>query len=414
MLSTYSALLRKPGAAAFAAAGFISRFPISMSGIGLLFMVELQYDSYAMAGRVTGFSAVMWALQTVPTARLVDRIGQRAAMWPLTGLFVLGTTVSIATAMQHGPEPWLWVGAGLASFSGPLGSLTRARWSYLLKDNDDEIHTAFALEGVLDEILFICGPAVVGLLATEVHPAGGLVVCSVGMVVGIAYLLRQTETEPPPTRGTDAPALGLRVPKPIIAAAIGGLTIGLAFGAADVAVLGFTEDQGHQGMAGVVLGCISLGSFIAGMIYGSRKWRAPLWQRIVFSSVAFATLFSVLMSMPNLVWFSLVGFVAGATISPYMTSIDNLIQRSVPSAQLTEGMAWLRVGIGIGVAGGAAVAGALIDSFGVRTAMFTAAGAAVLFALSMLATIPWMRGVRGNVVAEDVHIEMPPGSPAAH
>ncbi|HBW19482.1 MAG TPA: MFS transporter, partial [Actinobacteria bacterium] len=34
-------------------------------------------------------------------------------------------------------------------------------------------HTAFALESVIDEMIFIVGPALVTLLATEVRPAAG-------------------------------------------------------------------------------------------------------------------------------------------------------------------------------------------------------------------------------------------------
>ena len=77
-----------------------------------------------------------------------------------------------------------------------LGSMVRARWSALL-GGSPLLHTAFSLESVLDETIFVIGPALVTMLATEVYPAAGVAVAMVACVAGTLLLAAQRGTEPP-------------------------------------------------------------------------------------------------------------------------------------------------------------------------------------------------------------------------
>jgi MFS family permease len=411
MFDRYRDLLSRPGAAAFAFSGLLSRLPGSMFNISLILMVQIQYDSYAMAGRVAAIGTIVWAAQTVPTARLVDRVGQRVGMIPLVGLHVTGVAIAIVTAMSRGPEAWLWVAAFLASLSGPLGSLTRARWSHILT-SDREIHTAFSLEGVLDEILYMGGPALAAVLATQVYPPAGLLVGTTGLLVGISILLSQTATEPPPHREGDRSGLGLRVPKPVIAVSVIAFALGLLFGAIDISTIRFAEEQGVKWAAGVTLAVVSFGSFLGGLRYGSITWKASLERRILIVSVLAATGFGVMSFMPNLGLFAACGFVAGATIAPLIASSDNAIQRAVKKEHLTEGLAWLRIGIGIGVAIGAWLAGIFIERSGARGGLTLAGVSAAIVALSAFLVAPWLghRIIR-RVPRLDVYVEPPPVQP---
>lgn len=408
MLAPYRTILRHRGAKAFAAAGLLARLPISMFNISVILMVQIQYDSYAMAGRIAAVGVLVWALQTVPTSRLVDRIGQRAAMIPLTALFVLGATMAMVTAMTHGPEWLLWVSIIIASIQGPLGSLTRARWSHLLDDPRD-IHTAFALEGALDELLFIAGPALATVLATAVWPPLGVIVCLVGLVVGMPILLAQRSTEPAPRRDSQQESLGFRLPGAVIAVALVSLGIGAMFGAFDISVVAFAEEAGHKTLSGVIIGIVSAGSLLGGLVYGSRHWRTPLWKRTVLTTGALAVGFCALALSPTVAILAVVGFFAGAAIAPALTSADSVVQRVVARHQITEGMAWLRIGLGVGVSAGAGVAGALIEEQGARAGLvISAAGAvlALLLALSFAGVL--RRGTAGTEAAHPDDVPPPP------
>lgn len=390
MLSTYRGILSKPGAVAFASSGLLARLPMSMFNISVILMVQIQYDSYSMAGRVAAIGTLVWAAQTVPTARLVDRIGQRAAMIPLTIMHVIGVVIVIWTAMTHGPEWLLWVGTATASISGPVGSLTRARWSHILK-SDQEIHTAFALEGALDEVLFIGGPALATILATLVWAPLGLIVCTTAAVIGIALLVPQTATQPPKRADTGGAGLGLRLPLAVVAVTLIATALGLMFGAFDLSAIAFADAHGLKSVSGLILAVLSVGSLLGGLYYGSRHWKMPLWKRTVVFAALVGIGFLALGVAPNLLIFTVLGFFAGATIAPTMTNIDSVVQRVVARDQITEGMAWVRIGIGIGVAFGAWLAGYLIETKGARYGLGVAAASAVLVFLIAVATIPLLR-----------------------
>lgn len=390
VLSTYRAILSYPGAAAFAFSGLLARLPSSMFNISIILLVQMEYGSYEMAGRVAAVGVLVWALQTVPTARYVDRVGQRAGMIPLTALYLIGAATSVWVVMSRGPEWLLWICIAVASCSGPLGSLTRARWSTLLR-SDREIHTAFALEGSLDEILFICGPALATVLATTVHPAAGVIVCSVATVIGLSILLSLRSTEPPTRGDSGGVGLGWRIPMPVVAAAIISLGLGLLFGASDLSAIAFADEHGYKHISGALIGVFATGSMVGGLVYGAIHWKAPLWKRTIIGAGLLAAGFALLTTASSMITFGLFAFIAGAFIAPSITNADSVVQRVVKRDQITEGMAWVRIGMGIGVAIGGWIAGWLIDWSGAMTGVLAAAGAAVLTFGFTLLMIPLLK-----------------------
>lgn len=87
----------------------------------------------------------------------------------------------------------LLAGAAMPS----IGPMVRARWSALLAGTTP-LHTAFSLESVADEIIFMAGPVIVALLATDVYPAAGLAAALLLCLVGTVLFTAQRRTEPPP------------------------------------------------------------------------------------------------------------------------------------------------------------------------------------------------------------------------
>jgi predicted MFS family arabinose efflux permease len=249
-------------------------------------------------------------------------------------------------------------------------------------------------------------------MAYAVHPASGLVVAVVANAIGLTLLLRERRTEPP-VRKVGGTGLGFRVPVGVIATAFIAIGLGSMFGALDISTVAFAKAQGHGGVGGIVLGIISGGSFVGGLVYGARKWRAPLWKRLLVGALLLAAGFSILSAMPTLLTYAAVGFVVGMVIAPSITAQDSVAQRLVPQDQLLEGMSWLRIGLGAGVALGGWLSGRLIDHDGYRAGLHVMAFSAVAVAVFALAGIWWIR--RDTLAAEAAgRLDVPPPPGGAH
>jgi predicted MFS family arabinose efflux permease len=258
--------------------------------------------------------------------------------------------------------------------------MVRARWSALL-DGTPLLHSAFALESVVDEMIFVVGPALVTVLATALPPAGVLL-CVVLSVTGTLLFAAQHQTEPPArppaehgtvaTRGGRLPAPGLLTMAPLY------LALGAMFASVDLSTVDFAQRQGHKPLAGLILGTYALGSAIGGLWYGSRTWRAPVQRRFALTLMLTVAGVATFWAQPALITLDAGMLVAGLTISPTLIAGYSLIERQAPAARRTEAMTWLSSAISIGVAAGSAVSGRIIDDAGPRWGYAFAAGCGLI------------------------------------
>ena len=404
-------VLARPGALRFSAAGFVGRMPMSMFGLGTVLLIASVTGRYALAGIVAGAGSVGYALCAPQAARLADRLGQQRVLRPLTAFFAVSTMALIICAEFRAPLWTMLVSGALAGASMPsLGSMVRARWSALLGDSP-LLHTAFSLESVLDEAIFVIGPAVVTLLATEVTPAAGVAVAMTACVIGTLLFAAQYRTEPlagpasaPQRAGVSEPegrgaawteergtsdegrrclkgvpeASGghrSRIPAPgLVTLAPVYFCLGAMFGTIDLSTVDFCASRGHKPLAGFVLGAYALGSAVGGLCYGSRTWRAPVHRRFALTLCTVAAGTATFWALPGLAVLTVVIFCSGLAISPTFIAGFSLIGQQAPAERRTEGMAWLTSAISVGVAAGSAVAGHVIDAGGARSGYVLAAG----------------------------------------
>lgn len=385
MFRPYRELLGRPGAAAFSAAGFVARMPISMLGIGIVLMVSATSGSYGLAGAVAACYLLVQSLAAPQLARLVDRLGQARVLRPALSAHVGGLCGLVALALAGAPAWTLFVAASVmgAAMVG-VGLLVRARWAAQLSGTS-QLHTAYALESVADETVFVLGPVLVTLLATRVAPAVGLLAVAALAITGTLALAHLRSTEPAPSgaahRGGGAVlhSGGMRVLFSTFTA-LGGV-----FGSTEVIAVAFTAERGEAGAAGLVLAAFAAGSMLAGLGYGAVRWRLPAATRLL-ASVLFLTIavvpFALATSVPTL---AVAMAVAGVGISPTVVTGFGMAETLVPTARLTEGLTWLTTGLGFGAAGGAWAAGAAIDAYGGHRAFWVTVGFALLAAVLALA-----------------------------
>lgn len=395
--NAYLGLLRSPGALGFSAAGFVGRMPMSMFGLGTVLLIAAVTGRYGIAGVIAAAGSVGYAICAPQLAKLTDRLGQHRVLRPQAAVFALSTIAFIACAQLRAPV-WALLSTGaLAGASMPsLGSMVRSRWSALVHD-PQQLHTAFALESVADELIFVIGPAVVTLLATEVFPAAGVTAAAVLCVTGTLLLAAQRSTEPVPRprapRAPDTRRAGQpRLPTPgLVTLAPVYLLVGSMFAAIDLSTVDFAQEHGHKPLAGFLLGTYALGSAVGGLWYGLRTWRASLERRFAVTLCGTAAGVATFWAMPSLIWLAVVIFFAGLAISPTLIAGFGLVEQQAPVERRTEGMTWLSSIISVGAAAGSAIVGHIIDAGGARWGYVFAAGCGALAVAVCLAGLRRLR-----------------------
>ena len=414
----YLELLRAPGALAFSSAGFVGRMSMSMYGLGTVLLIALLTGHYGEAGTVAAAGAVGYAVLSPVIATRADRLGQRRVLFVQAAVFALSSVVFISFAELGAPFWTLLVTGLLAGASMPsIGTMVRTRWSTLVDGDAQRLHTAFALESVNDEFIFVIGPALVTLLATQLFPASGIATASLLCIVGTLLLAAQRRTEPTPkpkpkqkpkqTRDTvaaPAPARRLRpwqrlgpvgwpsLPAAgLVTLAPAFLLFGAMFSAIDLSTVAFATDLGHRPVAGLILGTYAFGSAVGGLWYGSRHWTAPLGRRFTTTAALTVAGVSAFWAVPGLLVLDAVGFIAGLAISPTLMTGYAILERQAPPHRTTEAMAWLSSTISVGVAVGSAFSGHIIDAVGAR---WSFAFAACCGAAGVLICVAGLRRLR--------------------
>lgn len=390
MISTYRRVLGLPGALAFSLTGLVGRLPISMVSLGIVLLVSTRTGSYALAGSVSAAYLISNAVFAVFQARLVDRLGQRRVLpWTINafaaGLIAMMVSIEAGAAA---PVPHLFAAVSGAAMP-QVGSCVRARWSYLVEDKR-LLQTAFAIEAVVDEAVFMLGPTLVTLLATLVDPLAGLGAAVVTGLFGTLMLAAQRGTEPPAsgtrTRRSEREPMNWSVLGPLTFCSF---TLGVLFGGAEVATVAFSEELGHKSYAGPLLAIWALGSLLSGVITGALHLKAPTDARFRWGLLVLALLMAPLPFVDGFVAMAVLLFLAGFAISPTLIASVAWVEQTVPVARLTEGIAIITTGLGAGVAPGAAIVGVVIDAQGASASYSVSAlagllGAGVAFAAARL------------------------------
>ncbi|WP_063836978.1 MFS transporter [Phaeacidiphilus oryzae] len=368
MLSSYRRIFAAPGSLGFSAAGFVSRLPLSMTGIGVVTMLSQLRGEYGIAGAVSAALALSAAAFGPQIARLVDRYGQRRVARPAAAISVASVLALLACAGWGAPAWTYFVLAVGAGCMPNMGALVRARWAGLYRGSDELLHIAYSLESVVDELCFITGPILSVGLCTAVFPEAGPLLSAAFLAVGVALFTAQRRTEPAveahPAGGAGGPLGGaLRSPGLLVLAST-FVAVGAVFGSVDVVTVAFSDAHRHKGLSSLLLALYAAGSGLSGIVYGSLRIRGPLPRRFLTGTAVLAVSMLPLLVVKNLVALAAALFVAGLTVSPLMVTAMGLVERIVPARQLTEGMTWTSTGLEVGVALGSSAGGWVVDGAG--------------------------------------------------
>ncbi|MDX3927332.1 MAG: MFS transporter [Shinella sp.] len=384
MPNPYREIFRAPGTKGFSAAGFVARLPLPMTTIGIVAMLSQTHGAYWLAGAVSATFALANALIAPQVSRLVDRFGQSKVLIPATIVTFAALLGLIAAAHFRAPDWTLFLFAVVSGLMPSMMAIVRARWTEIYRDRP-ELHTAFAFESVLDELVYICGPLVAISLSVAFFPEAGLMASAAFLALGTAAFVVQKSTEPKidPLRAAGGAPVMRSASMWLVVAVFAGM--GMIFGTAEVAAVAFAEEQGNKAAASYILAAYAAGSFIVGLAFGAIRFKTPLARRLLFVSFIAAVTTIPMPFVGNLWALTLVVFLAGAAISPTFITGMSLIERLVPAAQLTEGITYAMTGVGIGFAFGSSGSGWIIDNFGASNGFWVAVAGGSIALLTMLA-----------------------------
>lgn len=383
----YEQLLRVPHVGAMTAAALLARLPLGIVGLALVLFFREQTGSYATAGAVAAAFAVGSAVASPAVSRTVDRRGAPRVLLPLCAIHATGLVVVIVLGYADAPGP----ACGFVAFvSGaampPISAVMRTLWPGLLAGREDLVTTAFALDAVVVELVFVSGPLTVALLTAIAAPAAALGLSAVVALAGTLLFAtrppaRAHEPGPRPAgRALDV----LRAPG-LQTLVLGTLPLGFTLGSTEVILPAFAETEGHRALAGVLLATWTIGSAAGGIVYGARGHTRALADRVVLYTLLVPTLLLPLALAPSLPVMLLMVLPAGAIIAPALAATNQLVADVAPSGRRTEAYSWPLTALVLGVATGNAAGGAIVEAADWRTAFVVAglvglSGGAVLLA----------------------------------
>ncbi|MGW3288486.1 MFS transporter [Streptomyces sp. NPDC001002] len=384
---SYAAVLRVPYARRTFLAALVGRLCYGVVSVAVMLSVTRATGSYAVAGTVMALFGATGVFLMPYRAALVDRYGPRRALTPMALLYA-GLLCVLAAATWRPGTPAVALGV-IAAVTGacapPLGPTMRAVWAELVVERG-MLQRAYGLDGVAEELLFVTGPLLVGVVVGFASPAAGVLLSAVLMAVGtVAFVTSPavggpaTATDPgsgpksPPDEGS-SPSPGRALLQPVVVAT----GVGLSLSVVDLLVVAFAE-QRHLGAdsAAWVLAALSAGSAVGGLLNGAVDWRTPARVRLPRLAAGLGLTLAAAGLAPGLWTLAAAVACAGAFVAPALTTAYLLADETAAPGARTRAGAWINTGVNAGSSAGAMAAGLLLGRLPL-TACFVVAGVAVL------------------------------------
>lgn len=382
--------------------GMIARIPHSAAGVLLTLHIVLTLgQGYAAAGAAAAVMTIGIAVGAPWRGRRVDTVGLRKALIPS----VVSETVIWSIVPHVSYEvllPLVFVG-GLLTL--PIFSVVRQSLGVLA--TGEQRRTAFALDAIATELVFMIGPAVGAVVATSGQSVLGLTVVGVATSVSGLFLMWFN----PPTRSA-SPDAGLeaeeleRAEAAVVAAAPAHLqeaaaelaplaaaeerrqrrsglrhrvihnfswftaavaaVFAVAFGAGmvlsgtDVGIVAALQTGGHQAEIGIVFLFWCAASVVGGILYGAmHRTISPILLLLGMSAL------TVPMAFATDTWtLSLLALLPGLLCAPVLSAASEKVAELVDESRRGEAMGWYGSSLTGGVALGAPLAGLFIDVIG--------------------------------------------------
>ncbi|WP_144629286.1 MFS transporter [Arthrobacter woluwensis] len=389
--------------------GMIARIPHSASGILLTLHIVLTLGKgFAEAGVAAALFTIGIAVGAPWRGRRVDIAGLRVALIPS----IISEAV-IWTVIPHVSYEWILPLALVGgAFSLPIFSVIRQSLGVLV--HGERMRTAYALDSIATELVFMIGPAAAAVLATTWSTVWGLTL--VGWLTALAGLFLVWMN--PPTRREEAATadeeqeqraaeceaaehavadtaagnpqgaagelleVATRPPGPAVAERenarrrlvksfswISGTLVavfltaagaGLVLSGTDVSIVGLLRQHGNEAELGIVFFFWCASSMVGGILYGAMKRKVSPMLLLLAMAVL-----TIPMGFAQDTWsLALLSNLPGLLCAPVLSSASEYVADLVDEDRRGEAMGWYGSFLTAGTALGSPMTGLFIDRIG--------------------------------------------------
>ncbi|MFF8023686.1 MFS transporter [Streptomyces sp. NPDC007896] len=381
MAAGYLEILRARHAARLLAGTLTGRLPNATAAIAVVLFVRAEGGTYSLAGALAAVYGVGNAVGQPLLGRLVDLYGQPRVQLPASLVSALGMSVFAFSGTDPLPVAYLsMVVAGL--FTPPLEGGLRALWPSVLR-REEQVHTAYAMDAVAQEVMFTVGPLLLTLCASLWSARAALLILNVVGVLGALSVVLSPPSRAWRSAPREAHWLGA-LRSPGLLALLGAfLFVGIALGSITVAAVSYADDHGGDAVYGWLMAAVGLGALVGGTAYGARRWSGAPERRLRVLVALLAVCYLPLVLMPGAVAMTALAALAGVFLAPCIACAFIIVDRHAPRGTVTEAFSWLVTTFTVGASVGTGLAGPVVEWGGaVRGfALPGAAGAAALVVL---------------------------------
>ena len=380
-------LIREAGYAYFPIA-LVARLPFAMMVVGILTLVVSARGSLALGGLTSAMTGLGTALVGPLLGAAADRFGQRRV------LLIAGTANSLLLiaiawlAFAPVPDAALLGVAFLIGASTPqVAPLSRTRLvgiigrAYPAARRTRTVNGAMAYESAADEIVFVFGPVIVGLLATTMNPAAPVIGAAVlALVFVTAFALHPTARVAAPVAGArpeQAPAREL-LRSGVLAPVVGTLGLGLFFGAMLTSLTAFMAERGVPEQAGLVYGAMGIGSAALALGVALFPTRFTLRARWLCFAAVLVGGAAALPFVDSIGAIAVCLLVIGVGIGPTLVTQYSLAAGFSPRGRSATVMTMLGSAVVVGQSGASALTGVVAETSGAATALVAPVAAAAV------------------------------------
>ncbi|GAA4560747.1 MFS transporter [Planotetraspora kaengkrachanensis] len=415
---SYVAVLSHPLARRAFSAALLGRLSYGTVFLSLTLALTATTGSYALAGGAIALFGLTTSVLAPLRAGLIDRYGPRRALPPMAVLYALLLTCLAVLTWRPGTPSGLL--AALAAVAGgcapPLGPVMRTLWSDLLPDRM-LLQRAYSLDTVAEELLFVTGPLLAGLVAALANPAAGVALSAALIAIGTFAFVSAPAVRAARSFRAGTSSAAAEVEGPGMASAPAGparwwrggagtlmlpiamsAAVGLCLGALSLLMVAFAERHDQTAAVAWVEAALAAGSAVGGLAYGAVSWRVSGAVRSPVLTTALGLALAAAGASSNLYTLAAATCVIGLFVAPALTTAYLLADESARPENRTRVGAWVNTAFNIGNSMGTAAVGLVVDGLPLGLCFVLAATPALLSALIAVARPgrPATKPVRGR------------------